>query len=93
MRVVFVHGACVKDGSWWWHRTGELLAEQGVASEAPVLPTCGETDEHGLGLADDVASVREVLTASDEPTVVVGHSYGGIVIAEAAADVDADPNR
>jgi len=29
MRIVFVHGACVKDGSWWWHRTGELLAEQG----------------------------------------------------------------
>jgi hypothetical protein len=38
MRIVFVHGACVKDGSWWWHRTGELLAEQGLASEAPALP-------------------------------------------------------
>ena len=35
MRVVFVHGACVKDGSWWWHRTAELLAERGVASAAP----------------------------------------------------------
>ena len=68
MRVVFVHGACVKDGSWWWHRTGELLAERGVASEAPVLPSCGETGE---------------------PTVVVAHSYGGIVAAEAAAGVDA----
>ena len=45
MRVVFVHGACVKDGSWWWHRTGELLAERSVASEAPVLPSCGETVE------------------------------------------------
>jgi pimeloyl-ACP methyl ester carboxylesterase len=29
------------------------------------------------------------LTASDEPAVVVGHSYGGIVTAEAAAGVDA----
>jgi len=29
------------------------------------------------------------LTASDEPTVVVAHSYGGIVTAEAAAGVDA----
>jgi pimeloyl-ACP methyl ester carboxylesterase len=93
MRVVFVHGACVKDGSWWWHRTAELLAQQGVASEAPALPSCGETGEptgaHGPGLAADVASVRQVLTASDEPTVVVAHSYGGIVTAEAAADVDA----
>src|ERR1700756_2289701 len=93
MRVVFVHGACVKDGSWWWHRTGELLAERGVASEAPVLPSCGETGEPtgagGPGLTEDVAAVRQVLTASDEPTVVVAHSYGGIVTAEAAADVEA----
>lgn len=93
MRVVFVHGACVEDGSWWWHRTGELLAAEGVASEAPALPSCGETgastDAEGPGLADDVAAVRQVLTASDEPTVVVAHSYGGIVTAEAAAGVDA----
>src|SRR5271167_1968354 len=91
MRIVFVHGACVKDGSCWWHRTGELLAEQGLASEAPTLPSCGETgeptDAGGPGLAEDVAAVRHVLTASDEPTVVVAHSYGGIVTAEAAAGV------
>ena len=91
VRVVFVHGACVKDGPWWWHRTGELLAERGVASEAPGLPSCGETGEPpgvgGPGLAEDVAAVRRLLTASDEPTVVVAHSYGGIVTAEAAAGV------
>jgi pimeloyl-ACP methyl ester carboxylesterase len=93
MRIVFVHGACVKDGSWWWRRTGELLAERGLASEAPALPSCGETgkrtDGRGPGLAEDVAAVRRVLTASDEPTVVVAHSYGGIVTAEAAAGVEA----
>lgn len=88
-----MHGACVRDGSWWWHRTGELLAQQGIASEAPALPSCGETGEPagtgGPGLAEDVAAVRQVLSASEEPTVVVGHSYGGIVIAEAAAGVGA----
>jgi len=93
MRIVFVHGACVKDGSWWWHRTGDLLAEQGLTSRAPALPSCGETgqppDAGGPGLAEDVAAVRHVLTASDEPTVVVAHSYGGIVTAEAAAGVEA----
>jgi pimeloyl-ACP methyl ester carboxylesterase len=92
MRVVFVHGACVKDGPWWWHRTAELLAERDVASEAPALPSCGETgttpSAQGPGLYEDVAAVRGVLTASDEPTVVVAHSYGGIVTAEAAAGVD-----
>jgi pimeloyl-ACP methyl ester carboxylesterase len=91
MRVVFVHGACVKDGAWWWHRTAGLLAERGVASEAPALPSCGETgrapDAEGPGLAEDVAAVRAVLSAGDEPTVVVAHSYGGIVTAEAAAGV------
>ena len=93
MRVVFVHGACVKDGPWWWHRTADLLAGRGVASESPALPSCGETGEptraKGPGLAEDVASVRQVLTASDEPTIVVAHSYGGIVTAQAAAGVDA----
>jgi pimeloyl-ACP methyl ester carboxylesterase len=92
MRVVFVHGACVKDGAWWWHRTAEALAEKGVTSEAPALPSCGETgatpDAEGPGLAEDVAAVRAVLSAGDEPTVVVSHSYGGIVTAEAAAGVD-----
>jgi pimeloyl-ACP methyl ester carboxylesterase len=92
MRLVFVHGACVKDGSWWWHRTGELLAARGVASVAPELPSCGETGASpgagGPGLPEDVAAVRQVLSASDEPTVVVAHSYGGIIVAEAAAALE-----
>ena len=91
MRVVFVHGACVRDGSWWWHRTGRRLQELGVASVAPLLPSCGETRQPagtgGPGLPEDVAAVRQVLQGSDEPTVVVAHSYGGIVSAEAAAGV------
>jgi pimeloyl-ACP methyl ester carboxylesterase len=93
MKVVFVHGACVKDGPWWWHRTGDLLRERGIASEAPALPSCGETGRptgpEGPGLAEDVAAVRQVLAAGDEPTIVVAHSYGGIVTAEAAAGLDA----
>ncbi len=92
MRIVFVHGACVRDGSWWWHRTGELLAERGVAGQAPALPSCGETGStpgpDGPGLTEDVAAVRRVLTTGDEPTVVVAHSYGGIVAAEAADGLD-----
>jgi len=92
MRIVFVHGACVRDGEWWWHRTARLLAERDIASEAPPLPSCGETgvrpDAQGPGLDEDVKAVWNVLTATDEPTIIVAHSYGGIVTAEAAADVD-----
>lgn len=91
MRIVFVHGACVRDGSWWWHRTAELLRERGVRSVAPALPSCGEAnrpaDADGPGLPEDVAEVRRTLLDSDEPTVVVAHSYGGIVTAEAAEGV------
>jgi pimeloyl-ACP methyl ester carboxylesterase len=91
MRIVFVHGACVQDGTWWWHRTAALLQERGVTSVAPKLPSCGEAGRagggDGPGLADDVAAVRQVLEDGDEPTVVVAHSYGGIVTAEAAAGV------
>ncbi|MGW4894704.1 alpha/beta fold hydrolase [Kitasatospora sp. NPDC004240] len=91
MRVVFVHGACVRDGSWWWHRTAELLQERGVPSVAPALPSCGETGPpagtDGPGLPEDVAAVRRALLDGDEPAVVVAHSYGGIVTAEAAAGV------
>jgi pimeloyl-ACP methyl ester carboxylesterase len=88
MRVVFVHGACVRDGSWWWHLTAELLQERGVESVAPALPSCGEAGlpggVGGPGLPGDVAAVRQVLQTGDEQTVVVAHSYGGIVTAEAA---------
>ncbi len=92
MRVVFVHGACVRDGAWWWHRTAELLVAQGVPSVAPPLPSCGEGGGRqgaagGPGLPEDVAAVRKVLQDGDEPTIVVAHSYGGIVTAEAAAGV------
>ena len=91
MRVVFVHGACVRDGSWWWHRTAERLQQRGVSSVAPALPSCGEAGRPAgaadPGLAEDVAEVRRVLRDGDEPTVVVAHSYGGIVTAEAAAGV------
>lgn len=86
-----MHGACVRDGSWWWQRTAELLQQRGVLSLAPALPSCGEAGPAagagGPGLAEDVAAVRQVLLDGDEPTVVVAHSYGGIVTAEAAAGV------
>lgn len=92
MRVVFVHGACVKDGQWWWRATAALLSEQGVSSVAPSLPSCGEAGVpggvFGPGFREDVDSVREVLLATSEPTIVVAHSYGGIVATEAAAGIE-----
>jgi pimeloyl-ACP methyl ester carboxylesterase len=89
MRVVFVHGACVRDGEWWWHRTAEQLRARGVLSSAAKLPSCGESTAepvgwHGPGFDEDVAALQRLLDGVSEPTVVVAHSYGGIVTAQAA---------
>ncbi|MFG1646390.1 alpha/beta fold hydrolase [Amycolatopsis sp. NPDC049252] len=83
MRIIFVHGAFVRDGAWWWQPTADVVAEHGLRSSAAVLPSC-EADPRG-DLHDDAAAVRALLDASDEPALLVGHSYGGMVISEAAA--------
>jgi pimeloyl-ACP methyl ester carboxylesterase len=85
MELVFVHGALVRNGSWWWRPTAQLLFERtGIRSRAVALPTCGETaaQRATAGLADDAAALRAELDDVDE-AIVVGHSYGGTVIAEA----------
>ena len=89
MKIVFVHGALVFDGAWWWSRMVEPLAALGLGSRAVELPSCvaprvppAET----LGnMYADVDAVRAALDEEDGPVVLVGHSYGGMVITDAAA--------
>jgi pimeloyl-ACP methyl ester carboxylesterase len=85
MELIFVHGALVRDGEWWWQPTADLLLERtGIRSRAVALPSCGETDAPiGGGLVADAAALRRELDAVDDSAIVVGHSYGGTVIAEA----------
>ncbi|WP_103342207.1 alpha/beta fold hydrolase [Amycolatopsis sp. CA-126428] len=78
MRIVFVHGAFVRDGAWWWQPTAEVLARHGLRSSAAVLPSC-ESEPRG-DLHADAEAVRALLDASGEPALLVGHSYGGMVI-------------
>jgi pimeloyl-ACP methyl ester carboxylesterase len=85
MEVIFVHGALVRDGAWWWQPTGDLLRERtGIRSRSLALPSCGETttEEASGGLVADAAALRRELDRVDA-AIVVGHSYGGTVIAEA----------
>jgi pimeloyl-ACP methyl ester carboxylesterase len=62
-----------------------------VPRGAPALPSGGEAGRpggaDGPGLPEDVAAVRQVLRDGHEPTIVVAHSYGGIVTAQAAAGI------
>lgn len=84
MDLIFVHGALVRDGAWWWRPSAELLFERtGIRSRALALPSCGETGAPG-GLVEDAAALRRELDGVDS-AIVVGHSYGGTVIAEAGA--------
>jgi pimeloyl-ACP methyl ester carboxylesterase len=86
MRVVFIHGAFSRDGAWWWAPTAALLERRGIASTAVALPSCGEAGitptGAGPGLHDDAAATKAVLDA-DGPTILVAHSYGGMVATQA----------
>lgn len=80
--VVLVHGAW--HGAWCWERVIPLLEAQGIRATALNLPTC-EPAPATATLADDAATLAAALDALDAPAVVVGHSYGGMVITEGAA--------
>ncbi len=72
-RVVLVHGAFA-DGSGW-RGVYERLCARGYRVSIVQNPL--------TSLADDVAATRRVLDRQDGPTVLVGHSWGGVVITEA----------
>jgi pimeloyl-ACP methyl ester carboxylesterase len=74
--VVLVHGGFV-DGSGW-RQVHELLTADGYRVSVVQNPT--------LSLAGDVLATLRVRRAQDGPCVLVGHSYGGVVITEAGTD-------
>ncbi|WP_345379777.1 alpha/beta hydrolase [Pseudonocardia yuanmonensis] len=88
---VLVHGAFV--GGWYWDDLRPRLEKAGHAVEVvPQLPSSGP-DPAALGdLADDAEVVRRHVAAATEehgePVVLVGHSYGGMVITELADHPD-----
>jgi pimeloyl-ACP methyl ester carboxylesterase len=71
--VVLVHGAFV-DGSGW-NAVAQILERDGYRVNIVQQP---ETS-----LEEDVAATKRVLDQQDGPTVLVGHSYGGVIISEA----------
>lgn len=71
--VVLVHGGFV-DGSGW-QGVYDQLTKDGFNVTIVQNPT--------VSLEGDVAATRWVLDGQDGPVVLVGHSYGGVVISEA----------
>lgn len=74
--ILLVHGAWA-DGSSWDRVIARLDAD-GYNVTAVQLPLSS--------LADDVAAVNRALAREDGPTLLAGHSYGGVVITEAGID-------
>ena len=76
--VVFVHGGWADSSGWNAEITA--LKEKGYPVIAPANPL--------RGLTSDADYVRSVLQTIDGPIVLVGHSYGGAVISNAARGVN-----
>lgn len=74
--VILVHGAFADGASW--DKVIPLVEAKGHRVVAVHLPLSS--------LADDVAATRRAIAAQDGPVVLVGHSWGGMVISIAGTD-------
>jgi pimeloyl-ACP methyl ester carboxylesterase len=85
-RFVLVHGAF--GGAWCWEPVISPLEVAGHTVEAFDLPGGGNDDTPvaGVTLESCAARVGDVLARRPEPAVLVGHSMGGIVITQVAAN-------
>ena len=72
--IVLVHGAWADSGSW--NAVTAILQHDGYTVYAPPNPL--------LGLTTDTAALTDFLQSITGPIVLVGHSYGGEVITNAA---------
>ena len=77
--VVLVHGAFAESASW--SGVIQRLTEQGIAAIATPNPLRSVTI--------DAENVRRAVDAIGGPVLLVGHSYGGAVITEAAVGATA----
>ena len=74
--VVLVHGGFV-DGAGW-EGVYNILKKDGYDVSIVQNPT--------TSLADDVAVTKRAIAAQKGPVILVGHSYGGVVVTEAGND-------
>jgi pimeloyl-ACP methyl ester carboxylesterase len=73
--IVLVHGAFADASSW--RKVIPILEKDGFAVTAVQNPL--------KSLADDVATTKRAVDAQKENVILVGHSYGGAIITDAAA--------
>ena len=74
-RVVLVHGAW--HGAWCWEGVVDALEAKGIDVDAIELPLTSHDA--------DIETARKAIETAGEGAVVCGHSYGGVVITNAAS--------
>ncbi len=74
--IVLVHGAFADESSW--DKVAAILQTNGYKVTQVANPL--------TSLQDDVAATQAALDAQNGPTVLVAHSWGGVVIGEAGND-------
>jgi pimeloyl-ACP methyl ester carboxylesterase len=72
--IVLVHGAWANSSSW--NAVVEELQARGYTVDAPPNPLAG--------VSEDSAYLSDYLSTISGPIILVGHSYGGFVITDAA---------
>jgi pimeloyl-ACP methyl ester carboxylesterase len=92
--VVLVHGAW--HGAWGWAALQAELDARSIPSLAVDLPGHGASTADLTDLPGDAAAVAAVIRRhvrrQGGPVVLVGHSYGGAVITQVAAEPDITPH-
>lgn len=84
---VLVHGSF--QGGWCWERVVPQLVQSGHHVVALDLPGHGAdtTPVAQVTLDSYVETVRKVVETRKEPVILVGHSFGGMVISQVAEQV------
>lgn len=80
---ILVHGAW--HGGWAWDPITERLRDQDRRVIAVDLPSVTQQLPSTATFADDVACVTDAIERAGPNVILVGHSYGGMVITQAAA--------
>jgi len=85
--VMFIHGAWLSSGSW--ENFSNFFKERGYDVSAPEWPRKeggvaelreASDDLEGLGITEIVDHYEEQIRALREPPILIGHSFGGLIV-------------
>jgi pimeloyl-ACP methyl ester carboxylesterase len=89
--LLFVHGS--HTGAWLWQAVVEACRSYGLAAGAVDLAGYGVNGRVTPSLMANAAIVADALDACAGPTMLVGHSMGGVVVTQAACQASQRPSR